>query len=61
MTDDDAGLLGHLLIVVRDLAAQLSLDDGFRVVINSGPDGGQTVDHLHLHLLGKRSLTWPPG
>jgi histidine triad (HIT) family protein len=60
-SDVDADLLGHLLIVVRDLAAQLQLDSGFRVVINSGPDGGQSVDHLHLHLLGKRSLTWPPG
>lgn len=59
--DDDAELLGHLLMVVRDLASQLHLDDGFRVVINAGPDGGQTVDHLHLHLLGQRSLTWPPG
>ena len=59
--DDDADLLGHLLIVVRDLAAGLNLDGGFRVVINAGPDGGQSVDHLHLHLLGKRSLAWPPG
>jgi histidine triad (HIT) family protein len=58
---DDAELLGHLLGVVRDLARQLKLDGGFRVVANSGPDGGQSVDHLHFHLLGGRQLTWPPG
>lgn len=59
--DDDAALMGHLLIVIRDLARTLGLDNGFRVVANAGPDGGQTVDHLHFHLLGKRSLAWPPG
>ena len=61
VTDEDAGLMGHLLIVVRDLARQLDLDDGFRIVANTGEDGGQTVDHLHIHLLGRRSLSWPPG
>jgi histidine triad (HIT) family protein len=59
--DDDAALLGHLLTVARRLAAQLGLTKGFRVVINSGPDGGQTVDHLHLHVLGGRRMAWPPG
>jgi histidine triad (HIT) family protein len=59
--DTDAALLGHLLTVVRKLADQLGLKNGYRVVINSGPDGGQSVDHLHLHLLGGRQLTWPPG
>ena len=59
--DDDAGLLGHLLNTVRKVAAQLGLSGGYRVVINCGPDGGQSVDHLHLHLLGGRQLTWPPG
>ena len=54
-TDADAALLGHLLDVARRLAVQLGLADGFRVVINAGPDGGQSVDHLHLHLLGGRS------
>jgi len=59
--DEDAALLGHLLLVVRKLAKELGLENGFRAVMNSGPDGGQTVDHLHIHLLGKRSLKWPPG
>jgi histidine triad (HIT) family protein len=60
-TDEDVPLLGHLLLVVRNLAKELGLENGFRTVMNSGPDGGQTVDHLHIHLLGKRSLKWPPG
>ncbi len=59
--DDDAALLGHLLSVARRLAPQTGLTQGFRVVINSGPDGGQTVDHLHLHVLGGRRMEWPPG
>jgi histidine triad (HIT) family protein len=58
---DNQMLVGHLLLVVQKLAAQLGLDSGYRVVINCGPDAGQTVDHLHLHLLGGRSLGWPPG
>lgn len=57
----DQDLLGHLLRVVQHIAAQEQLDQGFRVVINNGKEGGQTVDHLHLHLLGGRSLGWPPG
>ena len=60
-TDADAVLLGHLLIVARKVAEQLGLTNGFRTVINSGPDGGQSVDHLHVHLLGGRALGWPPG
>lgn len=60
-TADDQALLGHLLLVARDLAASLQLADGYRTVINCGPDGGQSVDHLHVHLLGGRSLGWPPG
>jgi histidine triad (HIT) family protein len=59
--DDDVQLLGHLLRVARDLAKQLGLTDGYRVVANCGRDGGQSVDHLHLHLLGGRQLGWPPG
>jgi histidine triad (HIT) family protein len=58
---DDAPLLGHMLSVARQLAADLNLANGFRIVINNGPDGGQSVDHLHFHLLGGRSLSWPPG
>ena len=61
LVDGDAALLGHLWLVIRDLAGELQLADGYRVVVNCGSDGGQTVDHLHFHLLGGRSLTWPPG
>jgi len=60
-TDEDASLLGKLLLVARDLAKQLELSSGYRVVINSGPDAGESVPHLHVHLLGKRALAWPPG
>jgi histidine triad (HIT) family protein len=60
-SDDDAALLGHLLLTVRNLAKQFGLEKGYRVVMNVGADGGQTVHHLHIHLLGKRSLHWPPG
>ncbi|MBI3864633.1 MAG: histidine triad nucleotide-binding protein [Planctomycetia bacterium] len=59
--DGDAPLLGHLLSAVRTVAKKLDLAQGYRVVINCGPDGGQTVDHLHLHVLGGRRLEWPPG
>jgi len=54
-------LLGHLLWVAAEIARAKQLGKGYRIVINTGPDGGQTVDHLHLHLLGGRPLTWPPG
>jgi histidine triad (HIT) family protein len=60
-TTEDAALLGHLLLTIKRVAAQEGLDKGYRVVINTGEDGGQTVFHLHLHLLGKRAMTWPPG
>jgi histidine triad (HIT) family protein len=54
-------LLGHLMAVAADLARMRNLDRGYRVVINTGEDGGQTVNHLHLHLLGGRPMAWPPG
>ncbi len=58
----DAALLGHLLLVAAQVAKTLGLDNsGFRIVINNGKDGGETVPHLHVHLLGGRSLQWPPG
>ncbi len=57
----DQALLGHLLLTVKTIAEQEGLGNGYRVVINNGRDGGQTVDHLHLHILGGRSLRWPPG
>ncbi|WP_069789326.1 histidine triad nucleotide-binding protein [Cyanobacterium sp. IPPAS B-1200] len=58
---EDESLLGHLLLTVKKVAAQENLINGYRVVINNGNDGGQTVDHLHLHILGDRPLKWPPG
>jgi histidine triad (HIT) family protein len=59
---DDHALLGHLLLKAGEVARSLGLGDtGFRVVINHGPDGGETVPHLHLHILGGRHMTWPPG
>merc|ERR1712168_1424801 len=60
--DNDSKLLGHLMNVTRKVAQQLGLSkDGYRVVINDGPDGGQSVFHLHMHIIGGRPLTWPPG
>lgn len=61
LTDADAEWMGRLWIVVRNLAQELGLDDGYRVVVNCGADGGQEVEHLHFHLLGGRPLSWPPG
>jgi histidine triad (HIT) family protein len=58
---EDHALMGHLLLTVKRVADQLGLSNGYRVVINSGSDGGQTVDHLHLHILGGRQMKWPPG
>lgn len=60
-TDDDSELLGHLMTTARKVAAQLGLTNGYRTVLNSGRDGGQSVDHLHIHVLGGRPLGWPPG
>ena len=54
-------LLGHLLRTAASVAAKLKLENGFRIVINNGKDGGETVPHLHVHLLGGRSMAWPPG
>jgi histidine triad (HIT) family protein len=59
--EGDGALLGHLLQVAKRVAQELGLENGYRVVINNGPDGGQSVDHLHVHVLGGRSLGWPPG
>lgn len=58
---EDTALLGALLAGVAEVARQQGLDDGYRVVVNTGDDGGQTVQHLHLHVLGKRAMHWPPG
>ena len=62
ITEEDADLLGHMLLVIGRLARDLGVAaSGYRVIANTGADGGQTVDHLHFHLLGGRPLTWPPG
>lgn len=61
VTDADAELLGHLHLVAAKLAVQLGLKDGYRLVLNCQEQAGQTVPHLHLHLLGGRAMTWPPG
>ena len=60
-TAEESALLGHLLASTAKIAEQQNLAKGYRIVINTGPDGGQTVDHLHLHLLGGRHMGWPPG
>ena len=57
----DHALMGHLLLTAKRVADQEGLSNGYRIVINTGEDGGQTVYHLHLHLLGGRSMSWPPG
>lgn len=60
-TSEDQILLGTLLLAAARVAREQKLKNGFRIVINNGPDGGEAVPHLHLHLLGKRKMTWPPG
>ncbi|MEA5516402.1 histidine triad nucleotide-binding protein [Nodularia sp. UHCC 0506] len=57
----DQALLGHLLLTAQSVAAEAGLNNGYRVVINNGADGGQSVYHLHLHILGGRQMDWPPG
>ncbi len=59
--ESDQPLLGHLLWVAAEIARTKGLANGYRVVISNGRDGGQTVDHLHVHLLGGRAMHWPPG
>ena len=59
--EGDRALLGYLVWVAAEIARYKGLAKGYRVVVNTGADGGQTVDHLHVHLLGGRPLTWPPG
>ena len=59
---EDQELLGHLLLTAAAVAREQGLgESGYRLVINSGKDGGQTVDHLHIHILGGRAMSWPPG
>jgi histidine triad (HIT) family protein len=57
----DSALLGHLLLVAGEVSRKLGLAEGFRLVVNNGPHACESVPHLHLHLLAKRQMTWPPG
>ncbi len=59
--ESDKELLGHLLLVSKKIADKYNLNDNYRLVINNGADAGQSVFHIHVHLLGGRGLTWPPG
>lgn len=62
MNDGDADVMGRLFLVARSLARELGVaDSGYRLVVNNGKDAGQSVDHVHMHLLGGRPLRWPPG
>ncbi len=61
MVDTDAALLGAMMLAAKKVAIESGLTGGYRVVTNSGPDAGQSVSHLHLHVLGGRPMSWPPG
>lgn len=60
-TAADEPVLGHLLVVAGELARKLKLENGFRIVVNNGPDACESVPHVHVHLLAKRQMNWPPG
>jgi histidine triad (HIT) family protein len=60
-TPEDNEILGYLMGKIKDIAKEMELENGYRLVCNCGEDGMQTVNHLHFHLLGKRKMTWPPG
>lgn len=61
LEESDKELVGHIMLLAKKLTGELGLTNGYRVVINCKEDGGQTVEHLHFHILGGRSLNWPPG
>ena len=61
LTDADGELIAYMMNKIKDIASDQGLVNGYRVVINTGEDGQQTVKHLHVHLLGKRKMIWPPG
>ena len=58
---EDKDLMAHIMLKIQDIASDLGLENGYRVVVNNGEDAFQTVKHLHFHILGKRKMTWPPG
>ncbi len=61
LTEEDEALVGHLFLVAQKVAAEEGLTDGYRTVFNNGSDAQQTVEHIHLHLIGGRRMSWPPG
>jgi histidine triad (HIT) family protein len=62
LQDDDGGVMGELFLAARELARTEGIEEsGYRMVVNAGPDAGQAVFHIHLHLLGGRGMSWPPG
>lgn len=61
LESEDRDLMGHLLLTVKRIAREQGLDNGYRIAINCGDEGGQSVDHLHIHILGGRAMMWPPG
>ena len=61
LQEEDAELLAYMMLKVKDIAKSVGIVNGYRAVINCGEDGDQTVKHLHIHLLGKRKMSWPPG
>ncbi len=61
INEENKDLIGHVIYVASKIAKEKGLDKGYRIVNNCGEDGGQTVDHIHFHLLGKRKMMWPPG
>lgn len=61
VADEDAQLLSYMMLKIKEIAEIQGLENGYRVVINCKEDGLQTVPHLHIHILGKRKMTWPPG
>lgn len=61
LTDEDEAIVGRCVVALAKVAAEQGLGNGYRMVVNCGNDGGQEVPHLHLHLLGGRKMTWPPG
>jgi histidine triad (HIT) family protein len=60
-TEEDGALLGHMMIAAGRIARELGVGDAFRLVVNNGADAGQSVFHLHMHILGGRGFNWPPG
>ena len=61
LTEENSAIVAHIFATIAKLAGELGLKDGYRIVNNCGKDGGQTVGHLHFHVLAGRSLAWPPG